>query len=458
MEEKIGVVSIGSDELPELLRRVLSSSGLRREERSKLIKSYLGVKRLDDVVRTYERYPVTFSRAICLAIDDLLERAENVERGDEVPEGYPISQPYDESDVMDDVIFGGELNLNGDKVRAVIESTMFHTHGMLLLAQEEIMDTDFVSFSVYVRKEDRAFVSRIFEIVEDYVKHKNPLRGKIINIYGEEEDVGEYDWDDIAIPEYFVQEVEENIIWPIKYGEKMKAANLRIPRGIMLEGQRGMGKTLLSKIIANKVKGSGTFIKVKPSDVQRLGWDYIFNVARTLEPCVLYIEDIESLAPSRERLGILTDTLTDVLDYLDGMENRGNVILLASTNVPDMVDFGLLDRPGRIDRRLVFDPSNEKDFGLEWKKKVFEIHLRGHKLASGLNPMHLALMIRDVPYTGSHIMELVHTAKLEALRRKGIENLSEEEIRDVTLTIGDFKKARERIERIVRRKESPEVA
>jgi hypothetical protein len=453
------IIGMATGEIPDFIKSIFAPSGLLREERNRLIKSYLGVKTLANSSRTYKKYPVTFTRAISLALEELSSKAENVERGEaeEIP-GAPVSYPYEEGGVFEDVIFGGVFKLR-KKIRAVIESTGFRFPGLMVIGPEGWAGSDYISLSVYTRKEERSHVSGIFEVVDSYVYKKNPLKGKIINIYGEEEKIGSWDWKDIAVPKYFIQEVEENIIWPVRFHEKIKSANLRVPRGIMLEGERGMGKTLLSKIIANKVKGKSTFIKAKPGDVQRLGWDYIFDVAKILQPSVLYIEDIETLAPSKQKFGIVTSSLTDVLDYLDGMEERGNVIFLASTNVPEMVDFGLLDRPGRIDRRLVFDPKNKRDFGLEWKKEVFEIHLRGHRLASGLNPMHLALMIEDVPYTGAHIEELIHTATLEALRRNQIENKSPSEIKGkIILTLQDFDKAKKRVERIIKYEVGPEVS
>jgi AAA+ superfamily predicted ATPase len=462
--EEIGsetrIVGMSGADLPDFLRNMLGSSGLGREERNKLIKSYLGVKNLANTIRIYRKYPVTFNKAISFALEELSTMAENLEKGrtEELPNGAPISCSYDDEGLFEDVLFGGEFRLNRRRVRAVIETNVFRHPGLMVFGPEGWVGSDHTSFSVYAKKEDKDSISSIFEIVDSYVYEGNTLRGKIINVYGEEENIGNYDWDDIAIPQYFIQEIEENIIWPIRYHEKIEAANIRLPRGIMLEGERGMGKTLLSMIIANKVRGKGTFIKAKPSDVQRLGWDYIFDVARVLEPCVLYIEDIEALAPSKQKFGLVSASLTDILDYLDGMESRGNVTLLASTNVPDMVDFGLLDRPGRIDRRLVFDPRNNESFGFDWKKKVFEIHLRGHKLAPGLSTSHLAKMIGDVPYTGSHIEELIHTATLEALRREKMESMDAAEIEGkICLTLEDFKRAKERIERVVRQRMGPEI-
>jgi SpoVK/Ycf46/Vps4 family AAA+-type ATPase len=438
------IVGIG-EELPDFLQNIFGSVGLNRRQRNELIKTYLEVRNLKDVVRTYKRYPYAFNEAISNALENLSKRAKNVRKTEEV-EGAPINYSLNErGSKFEDAFFGGEFDLDGTNLKAVIESVSPQRQGVMIMSETF---GNYTSFSVYTNKEDRIRSSDIFKIVDEYVMDKNPLKGKIINIDGDEENFGSYDWEDIAIPSYFREEVEENIIWPVKYRGKMIAASLRIPRGVMLEGERGMGKTLLSKIIANKVKGVCTFIKVKPSDVQKLRWDYVFEVARVLAPSVLYIEDIETLMPSKQSLGMFV-SLTDALDYLDGTAERGNVLFLTSTNVPEMVDLGVIDRPGRIDRRLVFDPKNNEDFGKRWKEDVFRIHLRGHKLEGALNESKLAGMIGDRPYTGSHIEELIHTATLEALNRFGIDDLEEDEIKEITLIEEDFEKGRRRVERII---------
>lgn len=467
-DESVGeahIIGVGmGDGIPDFLQNIFGSVGLNRREKNELIKTYLGIGNLRDAARTYKRFPRSFNKAISKALEDLSKRADNVKKTSESPEGAPINYSLEEGgSTFEDAIFGGELELNGAKIKAVIESTNPNQQGLAMFGPGAFYAMNYILFSVYTKNEDRIHVSRIFEILDSYIGEKNPLKGKVINIDGDEEDFGKYDWGDIAIPDYFRTEVEENIIWPVKYHEKIKAANLRIPRGLVFEGERGMGKTLLSKIIANKIEG-GTFIKSKPSDIQRLGWDYVFEVARTLEPSILYIEDIETLTPAKIRFGGMIASvgevsLTDALDYIDGTEERSNVMIIASTNVPELVDSGIIDRPGRIDRRLVFDPMNNEDFGTDWKGDVFKIHLRGHNLAEGLDISKLAKMISGHPYTGSHIAELIHTAKLEALRCANIEEINTEDVKNIVLTEADFERAKKRVERIVKRSfGTPEVS
>jgi len=184
---------------------------------------------------------------------------------------------------------------------------------------------------------------------------------------------------------------------------------------------------------------------ITPLATPKLGWDYVFEVARILGPSVLYIEDIDTFTPT-DKTPTMSAFLTDLLDYLDGTEERGKVTILTSSNVPESIDNRLIDRPGRTDRRLKFNPK-DKAFGYDWKKDVLGIHLKRFRLKDGLSPDTIAEMFRDTPYTGSHIRELIHTAMLEALEREGIEELKPEEINEkVYLKEDDFKKAVSRVE------------
>ncbi|MEM3087307.1 MAG: ATP-binding protein [Halobacteria archaeon] len=421
------------------------------ESRNSLIRTTLGVRTLAASARTYKEYPICFDAAIARALRDLSRRVDRrvsrASAGDSPP-----TYLHGSKEVFGNVIFGGEFHLPRRRVRAVVESAPLRPSGPGR-PPEEGEDSIYTRVSVYTRRGDRSRASALFELVDREVYERNPLRGRAINIYGDPEEVPDVDWGDVAVPAHFAREVEENLFWPLLHGPRLDAAGLGRPRGLLLEGERGMGKSLLAAIIARKVRGRATFLKVLPSDAERLGWGYIFDVARALEPAVLYVEDIENLAPSKARYNLVNTPLSELLLYLDSPQHRGHVFLLATTNTPDMVELALLDRPGRVDRRLVFDPRNRSDFGTEWRTRVFDIHLRGYKLAPGIAPADLARSIEEVPYTGAHIAELVHTAVLEALGRAGKGGGKRP-----VLTEDDFRKARERVERMVRGRGGAEIS
>lgn len=424
------------------------------ESRNSLIRSTLGVRTVAASARTYKEYPVCFNAAIAGALRDLSRRVER--RSSRAPSraaagDSPPSYLHGSREVFDNIIFGGEFRLARHRVRAVVESAPLRSPGPGRPGEED-EEPIYTRVSVYTRQRDRRRASVLFDLIDRAVYERNPLRGKCINIYGGEEELPDVDWSDLAVPAHFMREVEENLFWPLLRPGHLEQAGVGRPRGLLLEGERGMGKSLLAAVVARKVRGKATFLKVLPSDAEHLGWGYIFDVARTLEPTLLYVEDIENLAPSKVRYNLVNSPLSELLLYLDSPQHRGRVFFLATTNSPDMVELALLDRPGRVDRRLVFDPHNKADFGSEWRARVFEIHLRGHKLAPGLTPVDLARSIEEVPYTGAHIAELVHTAVLEALRRSGGRR------RKPVLTEEDFRKARERVERMVRPRGGTEVS
>lgn len=424
-----------------------------------MIERFLG----KDFRETKKKYPVTFREPVYMAVMELNSNMSFRE----APASFwgkirskignlvlgisalgISSFSYSGDNVIAYAAFGGRFKLNGKE----IEAAVIVSSGDVYDSVAVYTSTQAPGFWGRIQKATKVRVddpSPIFNVFDSYVGEKNPLRGKAIDIYGRKGSFEDHDWNDIAIPEYFKKEVEENIIWSVKYRDKIKAAKISLSRGLLLEGERGMGKTLLSMIIANEVKGYGTFIKARPTDVIKLGWSYVFEVAKNMQPSVLYIEDIESLAPS-EKTPTVSAFLSDLLDFLDGTEERGDVTILTSTNVPEIVDMRVIDRPGRIDRRLKFDPEDKENFGLEWKEQVLKIHSRGHKFEESLTTKHLSKIIENLPYTGSHIKELIHTAKLEALRRIGIENLTEDEINSIILTEEDFRKANERIEKSLR--------
>ena len=372
-------------------------------------------------------YPATFKLAISEAIEEIYSKLQprsildilfgwlllgrstfvNIDRA---KEGY-----------IETALIGGAFKLKGKKIRAAIY----------------VKDSgNYKEVWIFTKPADNP--KDIMSIFEDWIKNRNPLHKKVINIFGEIEELGGYSWKDIAIPPNFRMEIEENLVWPIKYLDKIKNLNINVARGVLLEGERGMGKTTLTKIIGREIKGHGTYIRARPSDIQKLGWDYVFEVAKTLAPSLLCIEDIENLTPSTKTPDIGA-FLTDFLDYLDGVKERGDVLILATTNEPDLMDLRVIDRPGRIDRRLRLDPKDKKNFGKEWKMRVLSIHLKNFGLDKNLRIKDIADIISEIPYTGAHIKELVYTAALQALRREGIDG----KLDNLILTREDFEKANE---------------
>ncbi|MEK6914475.1 MAG: CDC48 family AAA ATPase [Nanoarchaeota archaeon] len=185
-------------------------------------------------------------------------------------------------------------------------------------------------------------------------------------------------WDDVGGLDKVKQELKEAVEWPLKYPASFTRLGIKAPKGILLYGPPGTGKTLLAKAVANESEAN--FIQVKGPSLLSMwvgkseeGIRKIFNRARQVSPCIIFFDEIDSLAGKR---GIETGTkvtervLNQLLAEMDGIEDLSNVVVIAATNRPDMLDSALL-RPGRFDRILLVG-SPER----EGREKIFKIHTK----------------------------------------------------------------------------------
>ena len=185
-------------------------------------------------------------------------------------------------------------------------------------------------------------------------------------------------WDDVGGLDAVKMELKEAVEWPMKYPESFTRIGIRPSRGILLYGPPGTGKTLLAKAVAKESEAN--FIQVKGPSLLSMwvgkseeGMRKIFERARQVAPCVIFFDEIDSLAGKR---GMETGTkvtervLNQLLAEMDGLEDLNDILIIGATNRPDMLDPGLL-RPGRFDKILLVNASEE-----EGRLKVLEIHTK----------------------------------------------------------------------------------
>ncbi len=223
-------------------------------------------------------------------------------------------------------------------------------------------------------------------------------------------------WDDIGGLENVKQELKEVVEWPMKYKKLFKHMKVRIPKGILLYGPPGTGKTLLAKAVATESEAN--FISVKgPEFLSKWVGESekavreVFRKARQAAPAVIFIDEIDAVAPQRGRdvgTNVTERVVSQLLTEMDGLEELHNVIVIAATNRPDMLDNALL-RPGRFDR-MIHVPVPDK----ESRKKIFEIHTRGKPLSENVNLDKLAEMSDG--YTGADIEAVCNEATMLAIR------------------------------------------
>ncbi len=242
-------------------------------------------------------------------------------------------------------------------------------------------------------------------------------------------------WEDIGGLEQAKQELREAVEWPLKYPELFESVNIRPPKGILLYGPPGTGKTLLAKAVANE--SNANFISVKGPELlsKWVGESEkhvrdMFRKARQVAPCIIFFDEIDSLAPRRGSLGdthVTERVVSQLLTELDGLEELKDVVVIAATNRPDLIDPALL-RPGRIERHVYIPPPDK-----EARKEIFRIHLRGKPLAEDVSIDELAE--RTEGYTGADIEAVCREAAMLAIREAVKPGMSREEVKEIAKSI-----------------------
>ena len=225
-------------------------------------------------------------------------------------------------------------------------------------------------------------------------------------------------FEDVAGAQESKQELQE-VVEFLKEPQKFTALGARIPKGVLLVGAPGTGKTLMAKAVSGEagvpffsISGSEfveMFVGVGASRVRDL-----FEQAKKNSPCIIFVDEIDAVGRHRGAgLGGSHDereqTLNQILVEMDGFDTDTNVIILAATNRPDILDPALL-RPGRFDRRVVMDRPDKKG-----RQAILEVHTRGKPLAPDVD---LEVMAKETPgFVGADIENLVNEAAILAARR-----------------------------------------
>jgi len=223
-------------------------------------------------------------------------------------------------------------------------------------------------------------------------------------------------WEDIGGLESAKQELKEAVEWPFKHPDAFKRMGIRPPRGILLYGPPGTGKTLLAKAVANESKAN--FIPVKGPELlskwvgeSEKAVREVFKKARQNAPVIVFFDEIDALAPRR---GSSSDSqvtdriINQLLTEIDGLEELHDVVVIASTNRPDIMDPALL-RPGRFDRLILIEAPDEKS-----RLEIFKIHTKNMPLAKDVDLAEFAKKTEG--YVGSDIEAVCREAAILALR------------------------------------------
>ena len=200
-------------------------------------------------------------------------------------------------------------------------------------------------------------------------------------------------WNDVGGLEEIKQRLREAVQWPLMHPELFESLRLAPPKGALLSGPPGCGKTLLAKALATEA--AVNFVSVKGPELLSMyvgeserGLRDVFRKARQAAPCIIFFDEIDALASTRSRggndSGVAARVLSQLLTELDGIEELKGVFVLAATNRPDLLDPALL-RPGRFDIQFAM-PLPDRAV----REKIFAIHLRDRPLEAGVTAAWLA--------------------------------------------------------------------
>ncbi len=227
--------------------------------------------------------------------------------------------------------------------------------------------------------------------------------------------IGEVHYEDIGGLKNEMQKVREMVELPIRYPELFERLGIEPPKGVLLYGAPGTGKTLLAKAVANEsdahfidISGPELVSKFVGESEEKLR--EIFNEAKEKAPTIIFMDEIDAIAPKREEATneVERRMVSQLLTLMDGMSSRGQVIVIGATNRQNAID-PALRRPGRFDREIEIGVPDRNS-----RKEILQIHTRNMPLAKDVSIDELADMTHG--YTGADISALVREAAMATLR------------------------------------------
>ena len=228
--------------------------------------------------------------------------------------------------------------------------------------------------------------------------------------------IGEVHYEDIGGLKNEIQKIREMVELPIRYPELFERLGIEPPKGVLLYGAPGTGKTLLAKAVANEsdahfidISGPELVSKFVGESEERLR--SIFEEAKEKAPTIVFMDEIDAIAPKREEATneVERRMVSQLLTLMDGMGSRGQVIVIGATNRPNAID-PALRRPGRFDRELEIGVPDRNS-----RKEIIQIHTRNMPIAKDVDIEELADMTHG--YTGADITSLAREAAMATLRR-----------------------------------------
>ncbi len=258
-------------------------------------------------------------------------------------------------------------------------------------------------------------------------------------------EVPDVHWDDVGGLQDIKRQLIESVEWPLKHAALFARAGIRPPKGVLLSGPPGCGKTLLAKAVANESQVN--FISVKgPALLSKYvgesekGVREVFKKARQAGPCIVFFDELDALVPTRgggdSDSHVSERVISQFLTEMDGVEELAGVLVLGATNRADLLDPALL-RPGRFDIQVTIGLPDE-----EGRREIFRIGLRGKPVAADVSIEELAAVTDD--FSGAEIQAVCRRAALAAVREV-IQSGAELAAGELTLTALHLRQALEEV-------------
>lgn len=250
-----------------------------------------------------------------------------------------------------------------------------------------------------------------------------------------------------------VKRIREMIELPLRFPQVFARLGIDPPKGVLLHGPPGCGKTLIAKVIANETDAyflqlSGPEIMHKFYGESEAHLRSVFEEAEKNAPSILFLDELDAIAPKREELGgekqVERRVVAQLLALMDGLEERGHVIIIGATNLPNILD-PALRRPGRFDREIVI-PIPDKN----GRREILTIHTRGMPFSDNVDLERLAFLTHG--FVGADLAALAREAAMYAIRRLmpkidfEREVIPEDALLSLEVTMDDFLNALREIE------------
>jgi len=262
---------------------------------------------------------------------------------------------------------------------------------------------------------------------------------------------GSVNYDDVGGMSDTIRQLQEMVELPLRYPELFTRLGVDPPKGVLLHGPPGTGKTRLAQAVANE--SDAEFFIINGPEIMGSAYGEsekrlreVFEEATRVAPSIVFIDEIDSIAPKRSEVHGEAEKrlVAQLLTLMDGLDTRTNLVVIAATNRPDAIDEALR-RPGRFDREIVIGVPDEKG-----RREILAIHTRGMPLGEGVDLMELARTTHG--FVGADLAALAREAAIEAVRRimpridLEAQTIPPEVLEDLCVERSDFVEALKRVQ------------